>query len=350
MTDELLITGLALMFALLFNWGFRNLPREKWQILASLPGHRDEKGYWQGKNLTWYGLFNAHAYTFAVITYIVLHGSMNIRVSFILLSVCGLLGICIPASKILAKIVEKKKYTFTVGGASFAGILAAPLIVWAANRILGVQNGFHMQTIPFLAVLCISYAFGEGIGRLACISFGCCYGKALSRCHPFVQKIFGRCCFVFTGSTKKIAYASGMEGEKVLPVQAVTAVLYSLSGMAGVYLFLKGFYTAAFLQSLLITQVWRCVSECFRADYRGEGKISAYQVMGVLSAVYGIALCLFSADSEIQHPDVLHGLTYLWDPAMILFLQALWIGVFLYTGTSKVTGSLLSFHVMRNNV
>ncbi len=349
MTDELIAAGLTLLFALVFNWGFRTLPREKWQIFASLPKQRDENGHWHGENLTWYGLFNAHAYTFAVMTYIGLHGSLNTPVSLILLSVCGLLGVCIPASKMIAGIVEKKKYTFTVGGASFAGILAAPFVVWAVN-VFAADQRFHMQTIPFLAVLCISYAFGEGIGRLACISFGCCYGKKLSECHPAVQRIFGRCCFVFTGSTKKIAYASGMEGEKVVPVQAATAVLYTLSGIAGVYLFLKGLYTAAFLQSLLVTQVWRCISEFFRADYRGEGRISAYQVMGILSAFYGIVLCFFSAHSDIQHPDALHGLTYLWDPAMILFLQALWIGVFLHTGRSKVTGSVLSFHVIRNNV
>ncbi|MGE0087068.1 MAG: prolipoprotein diacylglyceryl transferase family protein [Desulfococcaceae bacterium] len=350
MADELLAAGLTLIFALVFNWGFRTLPGEKWQILASLPKHRNEKGQWQGENLTYYGLFNAHAYTFAVMTYIVLLGSLNTPISLILLSVCWLLSICIPASKIIARMVEKKKYTFTVGGASFAGILAAPFVVWAVNATLGNQSGFHMQTIPFLAVLCISYAFGEGIGRLACISFGCCYGKKLSECHPAVQKIFDKCCFVFTGSTKKIAYASAMEGEKVLPIQAVTAVLYTLSGIAGLYLFLRGFYTAAFLQSLLITQIWRCVSECFRADYRGEGRISAYQIMGILAAVYGIVLCVLSGDSQFQPADVLHGLAYLWDPAMIFFLQALWVGVFLYTGRSKVTGSVLSFHVVRSNI
>lgn len=349
METELFTAGLTLMFALVFNWGFRTLPGEKWQILASLPKHRDEKGQWQGENLTWYGMFNAHAYTFAVMTYIVLLGSLNTPLSLILLSVCGLLAICIPASKIIARMVEKKKYTFTVGGASFAGILAAPLVVWAVNAFAADQN-FHMQTVSFLAALCISYAFGEGIGRLACISFGCCYGKKLSECHPALQKIFGRCCFVFTGSTKKIAYASAMEGEKVVPVQALTAVLYSLSGIAGVYLFLKGFHTAAFLQALLITQIWRCISEFFRADYRGEGRISAYQIMGILSAAYGILLCLFSVDLQFQHADVLHGLAYLWDPGMILFLQALWSGVFLCTGRSKVTGSVLSFHVVRSNV
>jgi hypothetical protein len=34
-----------------------------------------------------------------------------------------------------------------------------------------------------------------------------------------------------------------------------------------------------------VTQVWRFLSEFLRADYRGSGRISAYQVMALFAAV-----------------------------------------------------------------
>ena len=81
-------------------------------------------------------------------------------------------------------------------------------------------------------------------------------------------------CFVFSGKTKKIAYAHGLDGQKVIPVQALTSLIFCASGLAGVYLFLEGHYQTAFLQAVVVTQFWRFVSELLRADYRGEGKIS----------------------------------------------------------------------------
>ena len=59
--------------------------------------------------------------------------------------------------------------TFTVGGASFVGIILAPLIVWMFNVTLDKS----IPIVPFLAAVSIAYALGEGVGRLACISFGC---------------------------------------------------------------------------------------------------------------------------------------------------------------------------------
>jgi hypothetical protein len=35
----------------------------------------------------------------------------------------------------------------------------------------------------------------------------------------------------------------------------------------------------------------------------------------------------------------------LWSPFTIVFLQVLWAAVFLFTGRSQVTGSVISFHV-----
>jgi hypothetical protein len=44
------------------------------------------------------------------------------------------------------------------------------------------------------------------------------------------------------------------------------------------------------------------------------------------------------------------GLHAFWTPEVILFLQALWLAVFLYTGKSRVTKSILSFHVVRDKI
>ena len=41
-----------------------------------------------------------------------------------------------------------------------------------------------------LAALAIGYILGEGLGRLACLSFGCCYGKPLDQCGKVVSILF----------------------------------------------------------------------------------------------------------------------------------------------------------------
>jgi hypothetical protein len=40
----------------------------------------------------------------------------------------------------------------------------------------------------------------------------------------------------------------------------------------------------------------------------------------------------------------------LWNPAALLFCQALWLAVFLITGRSMVTGSTLSFFVRSDRI
>jgi hypothetical protein len=135
-----------------------------------------------------------------------------------------------------------------------------------------------------------------------------------------------------------------------VPVQAITAILYVGTGLICTVLFLHSLHGAAFLISLVVTRGWRAVSETLRADYRGGRKLSAYQVMSVLAVIY--ALVVFWNFSETlalsRPPDVLRGLQSLWQPSMVLFLQALWISIFLHTGRSMVTGSTLSFHVNKD--
>lgn len=348
MNDEMFVLGLSAVFTLVLSWGFRTLPREKWQILAALPKAKDGNGAWIGQNFTFYGVFNANAYVLGVAVFILLLGSLSLPLTGIVAAVAALLAVCIPAASLVARVVEKKRYTFTVGGASFVGIIAAPWLVTGLNAVTAPSAGIPVA--PFLAAVSIGYAFGEGIGRLACISFGCCYGKPLCRCHSRIRKLFEKRSFVFQGATKKISYAEGLEGERVIPIQAVTAVIYCGWGILGVYLFLKGFYFAAFFTTLVVTQAWRTASEFFRSDYRGGGKVSAYQIMGGLSILYGLVILFFFSEPVSIRPVIGTGLGYLWRPEMILFLQILWVAVFLHTGRSRVTGSSLSFHVIRQRV
>jgi hypothetical protein len=350
MTQALFFLAVGGILLWLMFWGFRTLPQEGWQILAAVPWKKDGSGCWKGINLTYYGLFTANANVFGIGLTFVLLRSLSIPYSAIFLVVVSLLLLCIPASKIIARIVEKKAHGFTIGGASFVGILAAPWVVREIEAALGPRIGLEMEVMAVLAVLSIAYAFGEGLGRLACISFGCCYGKRLRDCHPAVQRLFSRFCFVFSGETKKLAYAHGLAGEKLVPIQALTCLLCTGVGGVGILLFLHGMFVAAFLATMPTTLGWRIVSEFCRADYRGGGRLSAYQILSAIAFVYSFALPFVFPVSRSMLPDVGLGLRALWSPGMLVFLQLLWLAMFLLTGRSMVTGSTLSFHVIRERV
>jgi prolipoprotein diacylglyceryltransferase len=344
------LLSIVIALAIYFWWGFRVLPGEKWQIFASVPISRNAQGDWQGINFTWYGLLTANAYLVAVAVLLVLLGSVGVPPTGTAILAISLLCCCVPASRLVARIVEKKAHTFTVGGAVFVGLLLTPFLIFAINRTAGELLGFYIPAISAYAAIAISYAFGEGLGRLACISFGCCYGKPVATTSGILKRLFAGRGFVFCGSTKKIAYAGNLEGAEVIPIQAITAVLYSVCGLSATWLYLASHHTAAFILATVVTQTWRSLSEILRADYRGEGLISAYQVMGIIGVLYSLAMVLFLTQDSFALPDLSTGLKGLWSPALILFLQSLWLMIFLYTGRSTVTGSRISFHVHRDRI
>lgn len=350
MGNELFLVTLMVIFAVFFWWGFKTLPGEGWQIIASLPVSRDASGSWKGINLTYYGLLTASAYVIAIEILFILMGAIGIPLKGTLTMVVILLLNCIPASRLMARVIEKKLHTFTIGGASFVGVLIAPWTIWFANTTLGTCLDYHIPCIPVLAAFTIAYSFGEGMGRLACISFGCCYGKPLSRSHSLMQRFFRNNHFMFSGETKKIAYEGGLNGVKVIPIQAITAVLYITTGIVGILFFLKSYYITAFVLTMTVTQLWRSLSEMFRADYRGGGRISAYQIMAIVSIIYSLGIVSFLPSASIAQPDVTIGLLSLWNPALLFFFLILWLAMFLYTGRSTVTGSTLTFHVHRDRI
>ena len=350
MSDFTFIAGLAIFLFSFLLWGFKTLPGERWQMMAVVPKAKNESGQWEGINLTFYGVFVALAYVVAAVLYFVLMGSLSVPVQASLFLIVAILLICVPASRIVARVVERKRFTFTVGGASFLGVLSFPFLVWAVNLWEKSHGGVKVPLLPSYAALALSYAVGEGIGRLACISFGCCYGKPLEQCHPIFQRLFMSHGFVFSGRTKKISYETGMEGTPVLPIQAITATLFVFAGLLGGWLFLKDHFLASMIASVGITMGWRSISEFLRADHRGGGRVSPYQVMAEIGLVFALAVSLLAPGSPISHIDIVAGLRSIWNPLLVLFLQVLGLSIFLYTGRSMVTGSVLTFHVHRDRI
>lgn len=350
MWNELFVFALGLVFFAYLSWGFRHLPGEKWQILATLPARLDATGHWQGLNLTYYGLFSSAAQLVSVAMIFLLFGAIGVTRAETVMMVVVVLGACIPASKFVALLVEKKSAVFSVGGAAFVGILLAPWAILLTNATIGEYLGTRIPLLPTLAAMSIAYAFGEGLGRLACISFGCCYGKPLAQSPPLLQRLFRDRHFVFHGALKKIAYAGNMAGEKVVPIQAVTALLYTLAGLAGTLLFLNNAYSFALLLTLGVTQLWRAFSEMLRADYRGTGRISAYQLFAVLSVIYVAGLLVMLPADALPQASLRKGLDSLWHPGMVLFFIGLWLVTFLYYGRSLVTGSRLSIYLCHDRI
>lgn len=349
MANWLFVSIMALLLAPVYIWCFKVLPRERWQIICAIPVKKMIDGSWQGLNLTYYGLFNAMALCAAVTLVLVLTAASGVDFGVFAAVITVLLGFCLPGSRLIARWVEKKPYTFSVGAASFLGIVLGPWLVLLIEAVAKQLLAISFETMAVVSALMVGYTLGEGIGRLACISFGCCYGRPMDQMPPMLQRYFSWIAFTYTGDTKKIAYAHQLGGRRVFAVQAVTAVLYSLGALAGTLLYLQGHYSWAYFSCLLVTQGWRFFSEFLRSDYRGDRRISVYQIMSLLTIPYAV-LVLLVFPSSVHGADLLAGLRVLWNPAAILFLQVLGVTMFLRTGRSQVTGSALSFHVHADRV
>jgi len=349
MTEQLFIGITSLIFLALFVWGFRALPGERWQMLAAVPLQKEGQGHWRGMNLTFYGFILASASAIASLFCLILLESTSMYLPGVMAVFLLIFAVSLPASKILARIVEKKLHTFTVGGAFFSGLLFAPWAVMAVNLVLRAGGVAELNVLVVLAALAISYVLGEGLGRLACISFGCCYGKPLKECHWVLRKVFNHFSFVFTGATKKVAYDGGLEGEKLIPIQAITCVLYTATALFSTHLFLQGQYAAAFLVSLIVSQLWRFLSETMRADFRGFGRISVYQKMSLAALPYAGGIAFFVPAAILPPPSITQGLGIFIQPIPMISLQLLWLAIFLIFGRSTATSSTLSFHVVKTD-
>ena len=349
-SNEAFVLLLGALLAGLVIWAFRRLPDERWQFLASVPVMKDSSGHWRGINFTYYGLLTANALAFGVALLIVLFGALQIKTPLTLAMILVLLLICLPSARLVAQRVEGKACTFTIAGAFFVGIFATPAVIYLFNSILIYAEMQPIPMIPALAAFAIAYAFGEGLGRLACISFGCCYGVALADSHPVLKRLFDRWHFIFSGNMKKISYSSDMEGKKVIPIQALTAVVYLLTGLFATLFFLQASYALAFVSTMTVTQAWRFLSETMRADYRGDGKFSAYQIMAVVAISFAVAVSYLETGEIIPVPDLFAGIEAVWQPLVLLILQVLWGSVFVLFGKSMVTSADIHCHLHQDRI
>ncbi|MEM8883412.1 MAG: prolipoprotein diacylglyceryl transferase family protein [Planctomycetota bacterium] len=350
MTIELFVLALAAIFGVGLYYGFKVLPRERWQVLATLPLRKEEDGSWRGLNFTWYGLLSANAYVIGLALVFFLMGSIHVPHPLTGTMFFLLLLVVLPASKLVARVVERKKHTFTVGGATFAGMLAFPLGVTLANATAGRLYDMELPVLPLMGALGVGYAFGEGLGRLACISFGCCYGKPLHTCHAKTRVLFRRFHFAFEGPHKKASYASGYEQKPLIPIQGITAVLYVTTGLFGTWMFLRGHFTTTVIFTFGITQGWRAVSEVWRDDFRGGQKISAYQWMALIGALGAIVFAVILRAEPAPVPDLGQAFWSVWDPFLLISLQGLWALVMIFMGKSEITTATVRYGIHQERV
>lgn len=346
----LVILSLAVLSAAILAWGFRTLPGERWQVLASIPWRKDDAGQWTGVNLTWYGILSANACVIGVLVLLLLAGSVGMTRVQVLLITMPLITIGFFAASGLARAVERKSATLTIGGAVFVGTVLGPPVLLLGDHIAARTIGVHLPIIPLLAAMAIAYVFGEGFGRLACISYGCCYGRPLDSLQPRSRSFLEKLAFTFHGPTKKICYASNLAGVKVVPIQAITATVLIGVGLIAMIFFAAGWFLLAFAFSFLLSQLWRVWSETLRADERGGGRISTYQKMAFAGIVYAAAVLPLIPAQPAPQVDMAAGVQTLLHSTTAVAIQVLWIGVFLFTGLSRVTGSSLSFHVHKHRV
>ena len=339
MTAGWFVASLAALTVLAVWSAWRWFPDPRLQFIAAVPLCRSPDGAWEGLNLTWYGALSATAYALAVLVFLILCAAAGASALVCAGYMALLLTVCMPASRWVVRLVEGHAHGFSVGGAAFLGILLAPWLLTA------------MPGLPFWPVLsasAIAYAFGEGFGRLACVSFGCCYGRPVEQLSPRLRRWCEPMAAQVAGGTRKAAYAGGLEGVPLAPVPGLTVAVHGLAGCLAAASLIAEWPRLAFLLAAGITLAWRVISELLRADFRG-GRFplpgSAYQWMAGIGFLYVIGLAVLWPGSDAPRLDVTRGLLAAWSPWVILSIQGLWIFVLLYMGRSTVTDSRICFRV-----
>ena len=341
MTNLLFLASLAVGLAVLDAWAFRNLPHERWQFLAAAPTVKIARGRFAGVNFTFYGFFAATAQAAGAALFVVLLAAVGVPASRALLTIVALALFCCVVAHLMVRLVEGARHGFTVGGAAFAGALVA----WPVARLVeGVlPQDVPLPLLPLFAALGVAYTLGESLGRLACISFGCCYGKPWSEVRG-LWRLADRFAFRFTGATRKAVFAGQLEGVPVVPIQAISAVVLGALCLVSTALFLNGRFTAALLVAVAGSQLWRAIAETVRNDYQSRGKSTPYQRFAAGTAALAL-LAAWLIPSAVLAPDLAAGLASLWNPLPLLTLELLWLAVFFLMGRSTQTRSALQFGV-----
>lgn len=318
------------------------LAGESWQVALCIPVGQKQQGRWQALVLTWYGVISACAYTAATMVLFFLLTAAGASLTSLMAVSALVLGVCMPASRVVAGIVEGMRTTLTVGGAVFVALFVAPVAAWIAQRFWG-----GAPWAVTLAAMGVAYALGEGVGRLACCSFGCCYGRPVKDIPQPWQRLFVPFAISFAGAIKKAAYASSLEGVPLVPVQGMSAVILTLAAWGGVEALAAGRPDVALVVAAAFPQIWRVVSEVWRADFRGFGRVSAYQRMALAGAVWTLVLAWVAGPG--MPLDLSQGWRVFGEPWAWGLWGAVWVTSLLFTGLSRVLGGWVDIGIRQTS-
>ena len=96
MANWLFVSTIILFLSPLYIWCFKALPQERWQIICAIPIRKMVDGFWQGLNLTYYGLFNAVSLCTAIALVLILTGAAGIGFTIFAAVITVLLAFCLP--------------------------------------------------------------------------------------------------------------------------------------------------------------------------------------------------------------------------------------------------------------
>jgi hypothetical protein len=334
----------ALCATLIFRWGFRNLPGEGWQIALAVParGTAAEGRFWPAINFTFYGIISAAAYGLSALLFVFLMGASGQPLLPAAMFAGLLLAVGIPASKWVARWVEGAP-GHTIGGAVFAVMVAAVPAMAITQWAMQSFGGPSFQPGVVIAAASIAYVLGEAIGRLACLSFGCCYGRPIAQCTSLQKALYSRFTETYRGRFKKISYASGLHDQPVIAVQSIACAFLFAVFLISLWLFWKGYVAASIIFALGLSQLWRAYSEQLRADFRGRDGFTVYQAMALIGALLSIVFASVYRDSTALSAVVSakagwHAVAQL---EVVLLSQTLALLIVVYMGRSSITSSRL---------
>jgi hypothetical protein len=342
-TIELGIALIALAGFALFRWGFRNLTGEEWQIAFAIPARisGSERQIWPAINFTFYGVFSSIAYGLSTLAFVFLIGASGQPLGPTAVFAGILLAVGVPASKWVARWVEGIP-GHTIGGAVFAVVVcsipAMAITQWLTRELAWPQ----FDAAVVVAAACLAYVLGEAVGRLACLSFGCCYGRPIAQSTSLQKALYSRLTETYRGRFKKIAYAGGLTDRPVIAVQSIACAVLFAMFLLSLWLFWKGMLAASIVVSFGLSQLWRAYSEQLRADFRGREGFTLYQGMAIVAALLSIVLAWMYASGVVAPtPSAYLGWKAVAQLEVILVCQALALLILFYMGRSSVTSSRL---------
>jgi hypothetical protein len=345
---ELGLLVCSLLAAWIFRWAFRHLPSECWQIAVAIPARSRAAGdtgpTWPAVNITFYGVISAIAYMLAVLAFVFLAGAANQPIVAVAIFSMLLLLVGIPASKWVALWVEGVP-GHTIGGALFAVVISVLPALSLTNIVCGAIGMPRAEPGTLLASAAIAYVLGEAIGRLACLSFGCCYGRSIDSATPLQRALYSSTATIYRGRFKKIAYASGLDGHPVIAVQSVACAALFGVFIVSAWFFWKGHTTTSLIIALGLAQLWRAYSETLRADYRGREGFTVYQGMALVGVVLTLLYAWIHNAPTLVTPTFVRGLEVVVRIEVILCAQVLAIAILAFMGRSYVTSSRLEYQL-----